>query len=644
MAQWNIQTQDYLNQERSLFEVVGVASSDGRVISYQNPFPVSLGSSSITINGSITIPTTVSVASSEANPVHNHITEVGTTDILTVPYLPVGVGTVNLNLTYLPVGISSLLNTVAISNTSFYISGFGSSVSISNTSFYVTGIGGSVSIANTGFYVLNPVTSVTVGGTVSIANTVSISNTSFYVTNPVTTVAVSGIGSTVTVQGTVGIGTTGQVSLNLNSAPVSSSNPLPVTGTVSISTTSSASVTFPPIATDAFGRLRTSSPLTLFDSSHRYRDNNLWSGLVVGTGSTVGFSTAQGLINMTVGVGSTASIIRETTKVFSYQPGKSLQVLNTFVFNPTKTNLRQRVGYYGADNGMYLELDGSNLYFVERTYVPGVVTETRIAQADWNIDTMLGAGHLNPSGVTLDISKAQILWMDIEWLGLGTVRLGFVVDGKFIHCHSFHHANLITSTYITTASLPLRYEIANTGITTSASTLKQVCSTVISEGGYELRGLQQAIGTPITAPRTLTTAGTFYPIVSLRLKTTALDAIIIMTALSIMGTGNGINYNWQVKASGTTTGGSWVSAGADSGVEYNLTGTSYAGGRILASGFLNSSNQGSPSIDILKEALFKFQLERNSLTSTPFELTLLATAATNGEQIFASMDWEEISR
>jgi hypothetical protein len=644
MAQWNIQTQDYLNQERSLFEVVGVASSDGRVISYQNPFPVSLGSSSITINGSITIPTTVSVASSEANPVHNHITEVGTTDILTVPYLPVGVGTVNLNLTYLPVGISSLLNTVAISNTSFYISGFGSSVSISNTSFYVTGIGGSVSIANTGFYVLNPVTSVTVGGTVSIANTVSISNTSFYVTNPVTTVAVSGIGSTVTVQGTVGIGTTGQVSLNLNSAPVSSSNPLPVTGTVSISTTSSASVTFPPIATDAFGRLRTSTPLTLFDSSHRYKDNNLWSGLVVGTGSTVGFVTAQGLINMTVGVGSTASIIRETTKVFSYQPGKSLQVLNTFVMNPAKANLRQRVGYFGADNGMYLELNGDTLYFVERTYVPGFLTETRKSQHEWNVDTMLGPGHLNPSGVTLDISKAQILWMDIEWLGVGTVRLGFVVDGKFIHCHSFHHANLITSTYITTASLPLRYEIANTGITTSSSTLKQVCSSVISEGGYELRGLQQAVGTPITAPRTLTTAGTYYPIISLRLKTTTLDAIVIMTALSLMGIGNGINYNWQVIASGTTTGGSWVSAGVDSAIEYNITGTSFSGGRILASGFLNSSNQGSPSIDILKEALFKFQMERNGLTSTPFELTLVVTAATGSEKIFASMDWEEISR
>jgi len=444
----------------------------------------------------------------------------------------------------------------------------------------------------------------------------------------------------------VGIGTTGQVSINLNGVGVNTTNPFPVTGTVGISTASVVSVTLPPTATDAFGRQRITSPFTLFDSSHRYRDNNLWSGLVVGTGSTVGFVTAQGLVDITVGVGSTASVIRETTKVFSYQPGKSLQVLNTFVMNPAKTNLRQRVGYFGADNGMYLELDGSNLYFVERTYVPGVVTETRIAQADWNIDTMLGAGYLNPSGVTLDISKAQIMWMDIEWLGLGTVRLGFVINGKFIHCHSFHHANIINTTYITTASLPLRCEITNTGITTSASTLKQVCSSVISEGGYELRGLQQAVATQITSPVFLTTAGTVYNIVSLRLKTTPnrLDAIIILTAISILGVTNNTNYIWQVRASGTSNGGTWVDAGVDSAVEYKIGGGTYTGGRIVASGFLNGSNQGAAAVDILKEALFKFQLERDSLNGVPYELSIVCSADSNSANVHASMDWEEVSR
>jgi hypothetical protein len=389
---------------------------------------------------------------------------------------------------------------------------------------------------------------------------------------------------------------------------------------------------------DAFGRLRVSNPLTLFDSSHRYKDNNLWEELVVGTGSTVGFSTTEGLINLGIGTTAGCSVIRETTKVFAYQPGKSLQVMNTFVMDAPKTNLRQRVGYYGADNGMYLELDGDTLYFVERSLSLG--TTTRVAQSDWNIDKLDGTGV---SGYTLDISKAQIMWMDIEWLGVGTVRLGFVIDGKFIHAHSFHHANLIQSTYITTASLPLRYEIANTGITTSSSNLKQICSTVISEGGYELHGIQQAVGIAITAPRTLTTAGTFYPIVSIRLKTSALDAIVILTALSAMPIATGA-YNWQIRATGTTAGGNWVSAGVDSAVDYNITGTSHTGGRILASGFFTASNQGSTQIDLPREALFKFQLERNALTSTPYEITLVITSNGANDTVVGSIDWEEVSR
>jgi len=393
---------------------------------------------------------------------------------------------------------------------------------------------------------------------------------------------------------------------------------------------------------DAFGRMRVSNPLTLFDSSHRYADNNLWVNSITGTAAAT-FSADEGLVNLTVGSASGDQIIRETTKVFAYQPGKSLLVMSTFVLGTAKTNLRQRVGYFGAANGMYFERDGLNIYLVERSSVSGSPVNTRVAQANWNQDKLDGTG---PSGITLDVSKAQILYMDVEWLGLGTVRMGFVIDGVFVPAHNFHHANLITTTYITTASLPLRYEMTNTGATASASTLKQVCSTVISEGGYELRGAQLSAGTSITTPKTLTTAGTFYPVVSIRLKTTRLDAIVILTAISILGISNNANYKWEVVASGTTTGGTWVSAGTNSGVEYNITGTAFTvgTGRILATGFFQGSNQGSNSVDILKEALFASQLERDPFTATAYELTLACTAAANGNQVLGSLDWEEISR
>ena len=416
---------------------------------------------------------------------------------------------------------------------------------------------------------------------------------------------------------------------------VSQTNPFPVTIS-SISQSSSAETN-----TDAFGRQRTSSPLTLFDSSHRYKDNGLWNEDITGDASST-FSINEGLVNLTVGDNANDEIIRETNKVMSYQPGKSLLILNSFVFNAAKTGLRQRVGYYGSDNGIYLEQDGTNIYFVERSKITGSVVESKIAQADWNVDKLDGTGV---TGYTLDMTKAQILYIDLEWLGVGTVRIGFVINGRFIVCHAFHHANLVSGAYITTGSLPLRYEIKQQTEVgdSSTATLKQICSSVMSEGGYELRGRQQAIGTPITDTYNLATAGTYYPIVSVRLKSTRLDAIVILTALSILPTENG-DFNWRVVAGGSTTAGSWVSAGANSSVEYNLTGTGTSGGRVVASGYVKSTNTAGAAVDILKEALFKFQLERNTFTSTPEELSLIMASNGDNDEVYGSLDWEEISR
>jgi len=394
------------------------------------------------------------------------------------------------------------------------------------------------------------------------------------------------------------------------------------------------------VAVDAFGRSRVSTPLTLFDSSHRFHDNGLWATSNTST-ATYGHNANAGLITLNLDTTADAEIVRETTKVMSYQPGKSLQILNTFVMNTPKTNLRQRVGYFGAKNGIYLELSGNTLYWVERSLSNNSVNETRVAQSDWNMDTLLGDG---PSHITLDITKAQIQFIDVEWLGLGTVRCGFVIDGQLIHTHSFHHANLIDATYMTTGSLPVRYEIKNTGTTASNSTLKQVCTSVISEGGYELRGAQHAVGTPITLPRDCPSANTFYPIISIRLNPEKNDGIVILTALSMLGVGNNSRFNWQVITNGSITGASWVNATSTSCVQYDLSGSAITGGRTLASGFLTSTTQSSASVDILKEALFKFQLERDSLANTSYPITLAVSSAGAGDDVLATLDWEEISR
>lgn len=396
-------------------------------------------------------------------------------------------------------------------------------------------------------------------------------------------------------------------------------------------------------AVDAFGRARMSTPLTLFDSSHRYADNGLWATSNTSGNSTVTFVSTAGLMNLSVTTANNAEVIRETTKVFSYQPGKSLQILQTFVMEP-KANVRQRVGYYGANNGIYLEVSGNTAYFVERSLSSGTVQETRVAQSDWNMDTLLGNVASSPSSITLDLTKAQIMFTDVEWLGLGTVRCGFVIDGRLIHCHSFHHANLIDSTYMTTASLPLRYEIKNLDTTASNTTLKQVCSTVISEGGYELRGLQQSIGMGANAAVNLAASGVFYPLISLRLKRDREDAIVILSAISLLGIGNNARFRYQIISNPTLGNTSWTSAGTNSSVEYDMSANTISGGRVLSSGYLAATTQSTSTIDVLKEALFKFQLERNSLSGTSYPITLAIESAVANDDVLATIDWEEVSR
>lgn len=392
-------------------------------------------------------------------------------------------------------------------------------------------------------------------------------------------------------------------------------------------------------ATDAFGRSRTTQPFTLFESQHRYFENSKWN-TETATGGTTTHVPAESVVNLAVTTTSGSKVYRETKRVFAYQPGKSLLVMTTFSMSTPKTNLRQRVGYFSSLNGVYLENDGVYNYIVLRSQSLG--STTRIRQDAWNADKFDGTGS---SGRNIDVNKTQILWMDIEWLGVGDIRVGFVVDGGFVLAHTFHNDNEQTTTYMTTAVLPVRYEIENTGTTASASTMKQICTTVISEGGFELTGFQYAVGTPITSSYTLTTAGTYYPVVSLRLKSTALDDLAILSALSLLGSSSaGVNYNWKIVNADTVTGGTWVSGGSNSSVEYNITGTATTGGDVVASGYVSAGTQSSQSIDISKASLFKFQLERNSFTSTPSTLTLIVAADTNTSKVYGSLDWEEVTR
>lgn len=400
--------------------------------------------------------------------------------------------------------------------------------------------------------------------------------------------------------------------------------------------------TLGPTASDAFGRFRVSQPFTLFDRFYRYSDQERVTSYTTGTGSTSTFLANEGIVALTVGTDTNAAVYRESDRVFAYQPGKSLLILRTFCLGPAKPGLRQRVGYFDTDNGIYLERDGEEIYFVKRSKITGTVVETRVAKSDWNVTTLDGTGA---DKIVLDSSLSQILYINIEWLGVGSVECGFVIKGQFIPCHIFHHANenATTSTYMTTACLPVRTEIENTTSTTSTSVLKDICATAISEGGYELRGRPRSVGTGL-AGYTMSGNNTqvLYPLVSIRLKADRLGAIAFPQNFSVTVSESSM-FRWEVIIKAITTGGTWISASDESSVEYNISATGFVNtGTTVEVGFIASSNQASIS-PTLAEFPFQRQLTRNTFDGTRYEFVIAMKHSGNNLKGWASINWEEIT-
>lgn len=389
-----------------------------------------------------------------------------------------------------------------------------------------------------------------------------------------------------------------------------------------------------PTSFDAFGRIRVSSPYTLFDSQNRYQKDPQFSEELV-TGGTATYVSNASSVNLAVTTTSGSKAVRQTFRVFPYQPGKSLLVLATFVMNAGKANLRQRVGYFNTSNGVFFQQNGTTNSFVLRSSTSGSPSDARtVDQANWNGDKLDGTG---PSGLTLDPSKSQILFMDFEWLGVGSVRCGFVIDGVFILCHTFNNANSITTVYMTTAILPIRYEIENTGTTASSSTMTQICSSVVSEGGYDQKSIAQW-ARRTTALLNVTT--TYVPVVSIRLKSASLGAVVIPGTYNAIPIGSILDYEVALIKNPTLTGASWTSNSIN--VEMDTTATAMSGGTIVDLDYVSGSNQGSGVVSANSDYNFDLQLGA-SIAGVSDIYTLAARSISGTDDIIGSMSYFDLT-
>ena len=400
--------------------------------------------------------------------------------------------------------------------------------------------------------------------------------------------------------------------------------------------------TVAPFALDAFGRTRVSDPVTLFDSKQIFDAQPLqWDDQEVsgaGTGTTYSQDRASSVLD--VSATTAGKRIRQTFFRPNYLPGKSQEIMITGILGATTTGITAGMGQYDDENGLFALSEAGSVSFVVRSNVTGSAVDTKIAQADWNADTMDGTGGTsNPSGITLDLSKTQILFIDYEWLGVGSVRFGWVVNGVIYICHRQHHSNSTTSVYMSTPNNPLRYELENDG-TGAASTMECICGTVISEGGADPEGLRfsEANSTVVNA----NTANLIYALVGIRLRAASKGCTIVIEDLSVLCTSI-TNFEWRLYLNPTVAEASWAyTAITNSCVDSALAEADnpstnlITGGTILARGFGASKSEISLGVEQARHPGV-------AIDGTTFDTIVLAVKplAVNAK-VYGAMNWREL--
>ena len=111
------------------------------------------------------------------------------------------------------------------------------------------------------------------------------------------------------------------------------------------------------------------------------------------------------------------------------------------------------------------------------------VFDKKYPQNEWSVDKCDGTG---PSGYILDITQAQMIFIDYAWYGAGKVRYGFRTgNGNIVYVHEIIHNNLEFEAYMRSGNLPGRYEIANIGKPSYVPALMHWGTSVIMDGRFD---------------------------------------------------------------------------------------------------------------------------------------------------------------
>jgi hypothetical protein len=441
-------------------------------------------------------------------------------------------------------------------------------------------------------------------------------------------------GSTMPVSGTVNIGTMPEVEIKNDS-----NNPISIVGTTMNPWGKAVlSVDDDTVQHTSHNRRKVSTyEITDFATFPFTKNENDFDEQITGTAS----STHQpylGMVQLSVGGSAGDQIIRQTRRVQRYLPGRSNEASIAIMLNNTTSGIRSRFGVFDEYNGAYFEHDGDDYNVVIRRNTSSGIEEERIARANWNQDKLDGTG---PSGIIGDPTKIQMLVIEYEWYGAGQVDFKFVIDNNAHSVHQINHANRHDHTWASYGSFPIRYELTNVTGASGTHTVLHGSHSFLTEGTTTLLGKQLSISSPLTGYN-LATANTFYPVIAIRLKSNALNSVVLPDEYAAGLLDKTDMFVRVIEKPTTVTGGTWVSAGAESPLEYNITATSFTGGNISSTSFLSEKQMGE-SITFAERAITQIGRKTTTTIGDTSEVFLIAAAATDdNKDAWVSLGWIEV--
>jgi len=327
--------------------------------------------------------------------------------------------------------------------------------------------------------------------------------------------------------------------------------------------------------------------------------------------------------------------VRQTFARFNYQPGKSQLFFFTGVWGTSPNGITKEVGCFDDKNGLFFRNKDNVVSIVVRSFASGAAVDSVVEQSNWNGDKLDGTG---PSGITLDVTKLAIWGIDFEWLGAGTIRYWYLIDGMAILIHSQHHANKSDVVYMSTPVLPIRYSIENDG-TGPASTFDQICSTCISEGGENPIASLRYVSTNGTA-LVASPIGSVYAALGIRLNSATLSSVLEIVNVAIIGLTND-SYEWKIILNPTVAGTFTYNpfAGTVIDVARGVTANTVTGGSDITGGWISAQGDRATLSSLSQNAV---QLG-SFINGTQTTLVLCVRPLTNGLNIQAGMSFRENS-